>query len=94
MWVPKINALRGRTRVLALSTEELNQRILASWSYHMVASSHQLCAKIRNHHSGGWECIVIPRSMSLGVFLFLGACLAAISDLVSLLALVRDYWLD
>lgn len=47
-----------------------------------------------NHRPGGWERIVGLRFLSHGVFSFLRACSAAISDYVSSPALIRRYRLD
>lgn len=60
----------------------------------IVAGSHWLCAKLRNHHTGGGKRIVTPfpsiLHISHGVFLFLAVCPAATNGWVFLPALARD----
>lgn len=82
----------------ALSMEELNHQTLPLWRHRIVASSHQLCAKLRNYLSECWEHIVAsPFFTSLighGVFSVLRVCSIVITNWVPLSAFARGYQLD
>lgn len=95
--VPRVAMIRDCGHALAFWTENLDQQTPSLCNHCMIAGSHQLCAKLQNHHSGGWGHIVAPLFSALlvshGVFSLLGVRPAAISDRVSLSALDRNYWL-
>lgn len=87
-------ALRACTHAFALRTEELDRRRLSDWRLQVAADSHQLCAKLWNHHSGRWEHIItylLPQLLNDRVFSLPGACLAAITCMVLFSKLARGY---
>lgn len=81
MSVPKSVKITCCTPALTLSTEKLGSRRFFSlpWHYRMVASSHRLYAKLRNHHFGSWKNIRLL-FISHTTFSLLGAASAAISN--------------
>lgn len=99
---PNVAAIKHRACALTLATKELHQRTLSPWRHRMVphnSGSHQLCAKLRNHHCEGWERVAdlffSTLLVSHGVLSPLGTCpTAAISDSVSFSKLVKDSQVD
>lgn len=63
--VPKVTAICWSTcHVLAITSFQLRSSInrlsFLPWCYNTIANSHRLCAKLWNHHFGGWEHIIMP----------------------------------
>lgn len=77
--VPNVTPIKCRAHVPTLSPE-LDQGSFATWHFSMVAGSYQFCAELRNHHSGGWECIITLICINHSVFSFLWPCLTVSND--------------
>lgn len=62
-YTPNVTAIRCCARALALSTEELDRQCLSSWHRSMIASSHRLYEKLRNHRFRKPRCVFASLSL-------------------------------